>query len=173
MFDNYNNINLNTSYGANPYMNTCFQFPNPPMVSNTSNKPYEITDDRGNLVGYFWYYGNSVDLVWDITGEATSEASSTYIDLDNILAYITLTAIIYDWRHEIIDSIKLHPKVELINNFENNTLKNKKYIATLQIKDDLAKRLVKGIYTIDLVASNVQGYNETLFSSNDCKFEVR
>ena len=167
MFDNNfgNNMNLNTSFTPNPYAP---QYPpmgnhnNNQIIQNNPNKPYEVTDDRGNLTGYFWYYGNSIDLVWDIVGEATSYDSSTYIDIAHVLAYNIITATIYDWRHQVVDKIKLIPKIE------NNNVS-----VILPINGELSQKMVKGVYTIDLVASNVQGYNETLFDTGVCKFEVR
>lgn len=35
------------------------------------NKPYEILDVNNQVKGYFWYYGNSVDLKFTIDGEIT------------------------------------------------------------------------------------------------------
>ena len=67
MFDNFTNIN--TTFTPNPFeckypqsnqLDRCIQTTSP-------NKPFEIKDASGKLTGYFWYYGNSVDLVFDIT----------------------------------------------------------------------------------------------------------
>lgn len=161
MFDNYNN--LNTSFTPNPYAPQYPPQKQPQqIIQNNPNKPYEIIDARGNLTGYFWYYGNSVDLVWDIVGEVTSSVTNTYIDVANMLRYQTIIATIYDWRYQKIEEIKLFPQID-----DNNVT------VTLQIKDQLSQKLVKGVYRISLTASNSQGYNETLFDTNVCSFEVR
>ena len=164
MFDNYNNINLNTSFTPNPYAP---QYPptktTNQIVQNNPNKPYEVVDARGNLTGYFWYYGNSIDLVWDIVGEATTQISNTYLDVKDIIRYQVITATIYDWKHQIIEAIKLIPQID----------NEGKVTVTLPINNELSQKMVKGVYTISLVASNAQGYNETLFDTNVCNFEVR
>lgn len=164
MFDNYNNTNLKTSFTPNPYAP---QFPplNQPsqIQQNNPNKPFEVKDVRGNLTGYFWYYGNSVDLVWDIEGEVISADSNEYVDVAGMIKYQTITATIYNWKKEVIDSIKLLPNID-----ENNNV-----TVRLPIQGELTQKMVKGTYTIDLVASNAQGYNETLFDTGVCNFEVR
>ena len=162
IFDNYcNNNNLNTSFNPNNFMQQC-PSQNNNIVSNNPNKPYEVLDTQRNLIGYYWYYGNSVDLTWDIIGEVTSEEASQYVALKDMIAYLTLTATIYDWRHEIIEKVKLNP-----------IIKDDNVSVTLSINNNLSNKMVKGIYRIELVASNVQGYNETLFSADTCKFEVK
>lgn len=164
MFDNYNN--LNTTFTPNPYAP---QYPpqkplhNNQIIQNNPNKPYEVVDARGNLTGYFWYYGNSVDLIWDIVGEATSEVTSSYIDIANTIKYQIITATIYDWRYQKIEEIKLVPQIDGNNNVT----------VMLPINGQLSQKLVKGTYYISLVASNSQGYNETLFDTGVCNFEVR
>ena len=164
MFDNYNNTNLNTSFTPNPYtpqyppVKTANQ-----IVQNNPNKPYEVTDGRGNLTGYFWYYGNSVDLVWDIVGEATTQISNTYLNVADVIKYQIITATIYDWKYQIVEAIKLIPQCDDKGNVT----------VTLPINKELSQKMVKGVYTISLVASNAQGYNETLFDTSVCNFEVR
>lgn len=166
MFDNYNNnnnTNINTSFTPNPFAP---QYPpvktSQQIIQNNPNKPYEVVDSRGNLTGYFWYYGNSIELVWDIIGEATYGQSNQYINVSDVVAYNTIIATIYDWRHQIIEKIKLLPNI-----VDDNVT------VTLPINGDLSQKLVKGVYTISLTMSNNQGYNETLFDTNVCNFEVR
>ena len=108
MFDNYNNIN--TTFTPNPFAP---QYPpqkqQQQIVQNNPNKPYEIIDARGNLTGYFWYYGNSIDLVWDIIGETTMASTNNYVNVADIIKYQIITATIYDWRNKKIEEIKLLP----------------------------------------------------------------
>ena len=35
--------------------------------------PYEDYDSDGNLVGYYWHYGDTVELDIEITGEVVAE----------------------------------------------------------------------------------------------------
>ena len=160
MFDSFNNIK--TTYQVNPYAP---QYPPQKMptqiVQNNPNKPYEVIDARGVLTGYFWYYGNSVDLTWDIVGEVTT-TQDNYVDVVDMVKYLIITATIYDWKMCKIEEVKLIPTIE-----------DNKASVTLSINGELSQKLVKGVYEISLTASNAQGYNETLFDTGVCKFEVR
>ena len=160
MFDNFNNVK--TTYQVNPYAP---QYPPQKMptqiVQNNPNKPYEVVDARGVLTGYFWYYGNSVDLTWDIVGEVTT-TQDNYVDVVDMVKYLIITATIYDWKMCKVEEVKLIPTIE-----------DNKVSVTLSINGELSQKLVKGVYEISLTASNAQGYNETLFDTGVCKFEVR
>ena len=160
MFDNFNNVK--TTYQVNPYAP---QYPPQKMptqiVQNNPNKPYEVVDARGVLTGYFWYYGNSVDLTWDIVGEVTT-TQDNYVDVVDMVKYLIITATIYDWKMCKVEEVKLIPTIE-----------DNKASVTLSINGELSQKLVKGVYEISLTASNAQGYNETLFDTGVCKFEVR
>ena len=160
MFDNFNNIK--TTYQVNPYAP---QYPPQKMptqiVQNNPNKPYEVVDARGVLTGYFWYYGNSVDLIWDIVGEVTT-TQDNYVDVVDMVKYLIITATIYDCKMCKVEEVKLIPTIE-----------DNKASVTLSINGELSQKLVKGVYEISLTASNAQGYNETLFDTGVCKFEVR
>ena len=41
-----------------------------------SSKPYEEYDVHGNLIGYFWHYGETLNLEFNIDGEITVEDDS-------------------------------------------------------------------------------------------------
>lgn len=160
MFDSFNNIK--TTYQVNPYAP---QYPPQKIptqiIQNNPNKPYEVVDARGVLTGYFWYYGNSVDLTWDIVGEVTT-TQDNYVDVVDMVKYLIITATIYDWKMCKVEEVKLIPNIE-----------DNKASVTLSINGELSQKLVKGVYEISLTASNAQGYNETLFDTGVCKFEVR
>ena len=67
MFDNYNN--QNTDYIPNniPYDNKkVFSYPT----------PYTEYNVEGDKIGYYWYYGDTVNLTFDISGELTLESNS-------------------------------------------------------------------------------------------------
>ena len=38
-----------------------------------ASKPYEEYDSKGNLIGYFWHYGETLNLEFNIDGEITVE----------------------------------------------------------------------------------------------------
>lgn len=41
-----------------------------------TSKPYEEYDFEGNLIGYFWHYGETLNLEFNIDGEITVESDS-------------------------------------------------------------------------------------------------
>ena len=171
MFSNFNNID--TTYQPNPFQP---KYPTNCCTNNATpaspNKPYEILSaDKSRVVGYFWYYGNSVDLIFDVVGEITSESTNKYIDASDTIAVTTLTATFYNFRYEPVFVFSTDPLIA-----KNGLLTVNGSTVTLSLTSELSAQLVKGIYYLDLVATHPTGYNETLFSSNQCddlKFEVR
>ena len=127
------------------------------MQSFNPNKPFEVKDARGNLIGYFWYYGNSVVLSFDVVGEYVS-GSDTYLNVDDVVAGCSMTLTIYNSRHDIAyqKTVDAKSTVEFVISGQEST------------------KLLKGKYTMQLVLSNFSvGYNETLFGSDTCIIEVR
>ena len=102
MFSNFTNIS--TTYTPNPFQ------PNYPsaLINNTNeatpvklNKPYEIlSPDRKIVLGYFWYQGNSVDLVFNLSGEITLEETDNYLDANDVINSLTFVSTIYNFRYE-------------------------------------------------------------------------
>ena len=41
-----------------------------------ASKPYELFDTKGNLEGYYWNYGDSINLEFNIDGEITIESDA-------------------------------------------------------------------------------------------------
>ena len=156
MFENYQN--LDTRYVPNN--RDMYRCPtNEHIQTPLSNKPYEMLNDLGELVGYFWYYGNSVVLSFDIVGEYTSEQSNTYVDVLDVISNCSVTLTMYDFRHNIVYQ-------ESKSNLDSSSV-------DFIIDATKSSKLLKGKYTIQLVLSNDMGYSETLFSVNDCILEVR
>ena len=156
MFENFQNIP--TSYTPNNYQQNYSQQEDTNISSINNNKPYEMRDIKGDLIGYFWYYGNSIDLVFDIEGEYTTPTS--YIDVADYLQNCTLIATIFDFKWNIMYQEILSPK--------DNT-------AILSLNSEKSSKLIKGKYTIQLVATHPTGYNETLFAADpkNCILEVK
>lgn len=67
MFDNYNN--QNTDYIPNNLGYACRK----PMAYPI---PYVEYNTEGEQSGYYWYYGDTVNLVFELTGEVTVEGDS-------------------------------------------------------------------------------------------------
>ena len=72
MFLNYHNISDN--YKPN---NLICTFPVGKSYTKLdpvqASKPYEEYDSKGNLIGYFWHYGETLNLEFNIDGEITVE----------------------------------------------------------------------------------------------------
>ena len=75
MFLNYHNISDN--YKPN---NLICTFPVGKSYTKLdpvqASKPYEEYDSKGNLIGYFWHYGEILNLEFNIDGEITVEDGS-------------------------------------------------------------------------------------------------
>ena len=172
MFSNF--TNMSTTYTPNPFQ------PNYPsaLINNSNNeatpvklnKPYEIlSPDRKTVLGYFWYQGNSVDLIFNLSGEITLEETDNYLDANDVINSLTLVSTIYNFRYEPIMQFSTDPLISknpLIVASDKSTI-------TMSLTNELSAQVVKGVYHIDLVASLANGYNETLFNSENIKFEVR
>lgn len=69
IFDNYQN--LDNTYVPN---NLSQSFPKKiPCCKPQFKKPFEDYNAEGKLIGYYWYYGNTVSLHFNITGEIIVE----------------------------------------------------------------------------------------------------
>ena len=69
IFDNYQN--LDNTYVPN---NLSQSFPKKiPCHRPQFKKPFEDYNAEGKLIGYYWYYGNTVSLHFNITGEIIVE----------------------------------------------------------------------------------------------------
>lgn len=177
MFDNF--TNLSTTYTPNP-----FQKNYPTQTTNNAtpiqpNKPFEILSlDKSKVCGYFWYYGNSIDLIFDFSDSTygyISENGYGYGDkpiailVEELLPQLKLEATIYNFRYE--------PILKFSNDFiiSKNEIKIDKDKVIISITNELSSKLTKGVYSLDLIATHNDGYHETLFSSqqNELTFEVR
>ena len=62
MFENFQNIP--TEYTPNNFR-TCNNTGNSNLMPANPNKPYELKNIAGEVVGYYWWYGNSVNLTFE------------------------------------------------------------------------------------------------------------
>ena len=91
MFSSF--TNLDTTYTPNPFLPSF-----PPVTQNNAkaaqpNLPYEIKTPDGRVTGYFWHYGNSVELVFTLKGTITFEEGS-YIEIKDIISRVRYRFII-------------------------------------------------------------------------------
>lgn len=179
MFDTLIN-GINTQYQPNIYQP---KYPecktsNSSIQSLNINKPYEVKSSNGDLKGYFWYYGNSVDLTFTVTGEIVIEPCDSYIDISQVINTLDLSATIWDINHNQIlyfsNGLDAEYPLEVSTAFTNSETGEVSITVTVPITKELSTlKMAKGIYHVDLIANHPSGYCETLFSSNTCTFEVR
>ena len=66
-----------------------------------ASKPYELYNAKGELEGYFWYYGDTINLDFTIDGEVTLEdgtPTGQYIDASDFLKDKSYTIKVYNFR---------------------------------------------------------------------------
>lgn len=124
-----------------------------------SSRPYELYDSFGNVCGYFWYYGESVTLEFEIDGEVTLDDGSTnglFIDASDYLKGKIIDVKLYNFRLEEIYS-KMFDGASLV---------------ALTIDSELSKMFKKGIYYCSLSVIG-QDSVEKIFDCTDCKLLVK
>ena len=184
MFSSF--TNFETTYQPNPFQPTYpRQEANCKVQGVNMNKPYEVKNLDGSIKGYFWYYGNSVDLVFEISeaqnfGEDSlnQDVAVTLLDQDQ---YITTQDALINVMQElqariVIYNFRMEPILEFSNNIDSENkliIDPSKEIISIQITNALSSKLVRGKYHLTLEVSNLDGYHETLFSADTCIFEVR
>lgn len=156
MFENFQNIPV--EYTPNNFQTTS-NTTDTPVTPKNPNKPYEVKNMNGEVTGYFWYYGNSIDLTFDINSDDVFTAESTYVDVADYLQFCELTVTLFNEYNWTI--------------VHQEQIKAEKNLVTLHIDSRLSSKLTKGRYRIQLVASHPSGYNETIFSTDSCILEVR
>lgn len=158
MFTNYQN--LSDSYIPNNLSeHKCTPQSYTKLCPVENSKPYELYDAKGELEGYFWYYGDSINLDFSITGEVVLDdgsMSGQYIDASDFLKDKLYAIKLYDFR--------LNEIYTQVGQASSNII--------LNIDKELSNKLVKGIYYCSLEISN-STYCEKIFDSTDCKLLVK
>lgn len=67
-----------------------------------SSKPYEAYDIKGNLIGYFWHQGETVNLEFNIDGEVTVESDAIILTTHGQIPDATQGAL-YQRAYNIVD----------------------------------------------------------------------
>lgn len=182
MFDGYKN--LNNIYSPN---NNCPPPPKPEcnLEPCFPNKPYIEYNAKGEMIGYWWYQGNTINLEFNIEGEVTftegeskeisnidgMNATQTggYISAEDFLKDKEVTIKLMNFRHEIVKYKDIDDSIKCaIQKFSGS--QGTKYIFV--IDDLLAKQLGKGNYYLSLAISN-EGYNETIFYQESCGITIK
>lgn len=177
MFDNFNNID--TSYIPNTFQpkHPCGFNESSPLVGKDKNKPFELKNADGSIKGYFWYKGNSISLVFKVTGEIILEDTDVYMSAAEVLDSLDLVATFYDFKHnEVIsyyNQLDAKNRLEVTTNINEDTNEVEAYVTLEITKEQSNLSFPKGVYSLELVASHLTGYCQTIFSVDDCMIEVR
>ena len=117
-------------------------------------KPYEEYNAKGELIGYWWNYGDTVNLEFKLSGQITDfEEPGHNISIDDFLLLtknVMATMNIYNFRHEVI-AVKTVETTKTI--IEDEEEKTELLPIIFPIDNILSREMVRGTYTIDLVLS--------------------
>lgn len=103
IFDNYDN--LKEQYiPSNMNRKPCPPKANPFLDPAVPKQPYCEYNAEGNIVGYWWPYGNTVNLEFDLDGYVTIDGSDVYVDARDFIKDKQIKIQIYNFRHEVIDT---------------------------------------------------------------------
>ena len=99
MFENYENLNSqyipsNITKAPIKCQDNCACSPLIP------NKPYEDYNARGQLVGYWWNYGDTINLDFNLSGYVTTD--NAYITVQDFIRDKQINIQLYNFRHEEI-----------------------------------------------------------------------
>lgn len=121
-------------------------------------KPYEEYNAKGELVGYYWYYGDTVNLEFTIEGEVVVTDSEISISAESFMKDKIVRVELFDFRHESI----------AVKTFEGST------IITFEIDEKLSKQMAKGTYYCSLTVLNkASSIVKVLYDSSDCVLLVK
>ena len=161
------------------------------LTSNNNTKPYELYNAKGELEGYFWHYGDQIDLEFSLQGELTLDddtPTGNYIDVQDFLEDKNIIIRLYDFRFNIIyskvsniqyEAMTSPAKDNIIDYIDGGTAFSDSSLnpdveptAKLSIDAELSKKLVKGVYYCSLEVDG-HSFHETLFAPQDCKLLVK
>lgn len=158
MFDNYQNISdmyIPSNRPTCPPPEKCC----PNLDPCKPTRPYYADYDvEGNLVGYWWYYGNTFDLEFNIEGEYTFEETLQWVPANDFMKGKMVTMNLYNFRREIIYT-------EVVKADSSKVI--------FPVNQELSNKLVRGIYYCSLNVSDDTGFDQTVLQMEDCVLNVK
>ena len=122
-------------------------------------KPLEEYNAKGELIGYSWRQGESVELEFVVDGEVYYDDGSYYQDADTYLSNKRFELTLYNFRYEpvkVLTALSIQNKISFI------------------IDTETSSAIMKGIYYPSLVCiddkNNIQ---HVLFKGSDCTLIVK
>ena len=109
----------------------------------TGRLPYEVYDKEGNLSGYYWYYGDTIELHFIIDGEVTADsATANGVSVETV--YTTAEEYLSDKNAKICiySSLRYEPVLETVLSASTDI--------KLIIDEETSKKLLRGTYYITL-----------------------
>lgn len=148
LFDNFDNI-----YDADQ---------SPSQIANmkVGCLPYEYYDPlTGKLDGYYWHYGDSIELHFLIDGEITTD-DGQYVDLETFLEGKFLRIQFYNFRYESIKDLE--------------TVLDASTDVKLIIDEETSKKLLRGTYYLTAtVFKDNEAVYVPIIENKDCKITVK
>mgnify|MGYP003296204872 CR=1 FL=1 len=86
--------------------------------NNTYIKPYEEYDNNGNIICYYWNYGDSINLSFSLSGEITVDSDAIIYNIAGQYPDKTTVANINSKAYNVID-LKSWTLVSIENNNYN------------------------------------------------------
>lgn len=123
-------------------------------ISDSACKPPRIREDDK---GYFWYQGETIELVWDITGDVLNDATGETISVEDFLQGKTALVRMYNF---------LGKKVASWEQAAANPIR-------IAIDNELAEKLLTGMYSFSITLQNNLGMVCELVSRSECEIEIR
>ena len=152
-------MDMFTNFNATPstYIPNNINKKPPQLGTYPPVKPLEEYNAKGELIGYYWMYGDNVVLNFTLSGDVTYDSSAYR---ESIATYMSngkqeLHFNIYNFRYECIYTAN-----PVYHCNEDGTVN-----VAIFIYDDLSKAMVKGRYFIDL--SIVSTLDNPLYDESD------
>lgn len=158
MFDSYQNIPQNyVPNNIRPNDNLAQAYPTTQIEPIKPILPYEEYNAQGELVGYYWHYGDQLNLIFDIEGEVSLLDDGTYVPANEFLQGKKATITILDFRNMMV--------VERILDASDKII--------FEIDKETSKKLVRGTYHCTLTIWDNQDFNKTIFANQDATLIVK
>lgn len=130
---------------------------NPNLKPYKPEIPFEDYNAHGELVGYWWYEGDQIQLEFNIEGEVVIGDSENYITAEEFLQNKKITFKLFNFRREEIISTDYDASTTI----------------TFTIDEVLAKKLKKGVYYCSLDIWDGIAFNRTIYTQESCSLTIK
>lgn len=97
-----------------------------PLRPSKPMKPYEEYNAEGELVAFWWNYGNTVNLEFELSGYVTVDEDDTYVDVRDFIKDKKILIQLYNFRHEeLVNKWYNGEDYQVINYSEDKKVHNK------------------------------------------------